>query len=85
MRSFIRDSNRRKLECELQLRALQLEDLKSKTHLYESEDEVVVIDSNNEAIESLKSSNKRMINELNILRERERGQKEKREGEGWLH
>ena len=30
LRSFIRDANRRKLEIELQLRALQLKDLKSK-------------------------------------------------------
>jgi len=72
LRSFIRDVNRRKLEIQLQLRALQLKDLKSKKHLYESEDEVLVIDLNDKAIESLKSSIKCMKNELTILRERER-------------
>ena len=57
---------------ELQLRALQLDDLQSKKHLYESEDDVEVIDSNDEAIERLKNSIKSMKNDLNILREREK-------------
>jgi len=72
LRSFIRDTNREKLKLELQLRALQLKDLKSKKHLYENEDDVVVIDSNDEAIESFKNSIKSMKNDLNILREREK-------------
>ena len=72
MRSNIRDTNRRKLQFELQLRALQLKDLKSKKHLCESNDDIVVIELNDEAIESLKSRIKGMKNELNILREEER-------------
>jgi len=72
LRSFIRDTNRKKLETELELRALQLKDLKSKKHFYESEDELVMIESNDEAIESLNNYVKGMENELNILRERER-------------
>jgi len=72
IRSKIRDINRRKLQFKLELRALQLKDLQSKKHLYESSDDIVVIESNDEAIESLKSSLKGMKNELNILQEKER-------------
>ena len=72
IRSNIRDTNRRKLQFELQLRALQLQDLHSKKHLYESNDDIVVIELNDEAIKSLKSRIKGMKNELNILREEER-------------
>jgi len=72
IRSNIRDTNRRKLQFELQLRALQLKDLKSKKHLCESIDDIVVIELNDEAIKSLKSRIKGMKNELNILREEER-------------
>ena len=72
IRSKIRDTNRRKLQFKLELRALQLKDLQSKKHLYESNDDIVVIESNDEIIESLKSRIKGMKNELNILREEER-------------
>jgi len=72
-RSNIRDSNRWKLQSELQLRALQLKDLESRKHLKESVDEIVVeIESNDGAIESLKRRINGMKNKLDILREKER-------------
>jgi len=70
-RSNIRDSNRKKLQSELQLRALQLKDLETKKHLNESVDQVVVFESNDGAIESLKNCINGMKNELDILREKE--------------
>ena len=72
LRSKIRNINRRKIQFELQLRALQLKDLESKMHLNENVDEVVVIESNDGVIESLKSRIKKMKKELNILQEKER-------------
>jgi len=72
LRSRIRDTNRRKLQFELQLRSLQIKDLEAKMYLNESVDEVVGIAAKDGTIESLKSRIKGMKNELNILREKER-------------
>ena len=50
LRNHIRDANKRKLESVLKLRALQLNELKSKKQLNEGVDEIVVIESNDEVI-----------------------------------
>jgi len=59
------------LETELQLRALQLDDLKSKMSLYEGDlDEIIVIESNNKegSIKNLKFRIKEMKNEMELMR-----------------
>jgi len=76
LRTRIREMNKIKLETELQLRALQLDDLKSKKSLCESDliDEIVVNElNNNEAsIKSFKIRIKGMKNELASMREEAR-------------
>jgi len=75
LRTRIRKTNKRKLETELQLRALQLDNLKSKKSLYESGlDEIVVNESNdNETnIKNFKIRIKEMKNELELIREEAR-------------
>ncbi len=73
LRNHIKDTNKRKLESVLKLRALQLNELKSKKQLNEGVDEIVVIESNaDEVIKCLKSHIKGMKNELKFLQEEER-------------
>jgi len=73
IRTRIKDTQTKKLQSELQLRALQLEELKTKRiNLHEWEDEVVIIESNDEAIKNFKNHIKGMKNELAFLREEEK-------------
>jgi len=73
IRTRIKDTQTKKLQSELQLRALQLEELKTKRiNLHEWEDEVVIIESNDEAIKNFKNHIKGIKNELVFLREEER-------------
>ena len=74
LRTRIKETKTKTLQSELQLRALQLEELKTKRNLYENmEDDIVItLKSNNEAIKNFKSHIKGMKNKLEILREEER-------------
>ena len=71
LRTQIRKTNKRKLESVLQLRTLQLNNLKSKMSLYESGlDEILVNESNNNesSIISLKTRIKKLENEIELMR-----------------
>jgi len=72
LRAHIKDTNRKKLQSELQLRALQIKELKSKKDLYERGEEIVEFKSSDEAIKNLKGHVKGMKNKLKFLREEER-------------
>jgi len=72
LRTHIKDTNHKKMQSELQLRALQIKELKSKRHLYERGEEIVEFKSSDEAIKNLKGHIKGMKNKLKFLREEER-------------
>ena len=74
LRTRVKATKTKTLQSELQLRALQLEELKTKRNLYENmEDEIVIeLKSDIEAIKNFKSHIKGMKNKLEILREEER-------------
>ena len=72
LRTHIKDTNNKRLQSELQLRALQIKELKSKRQFYERGDEVVEFESSGEAIKNLKSHVKGMKIKLKLLREEER-------------
>jgi len=72
LRTRIKETKTKTLQSELQLRVLQLEELKAQRSIYEREDEIVIIKSNDGAIKNFKSHIKGMKKELELLREEER-------------
>jgi len=72
LRSHIKDTNNKRLQSELQLRELQIKELKSKSQFYERGDEIVEFESSDDAIKNLKRHVKGMKIKLKLPREEER-------------